>query len=88
MPQDLLEKLKTIQSKATKNSKIIPKLIELKEETNRAFDEHIDHLLSNKGLLKRIKVPKSKLELGCGFFYLFYYISSLIDIYICCNKHI
>ena len=63
MPQDLLEKLKAIQSKATKNSKIIPKLVELKEETNRAFDEHIDHLLSNKGLLRRIKVPKSNIKL-------------------------
>ena len=63
MPQDILDKFKKIQLKVTENSKVIPKLIELREETNKAFDEHINHLRSKEVLIKRIKVPKSNIKL-------------------------
>lgn len=60
---NLQDRLKQIYSEVTGNHKTIPRLIELKEEATKAFDEQIEKLLSHNELIKRIKVPKSNIQL-------------------------
>ncbi len=63
MNLNLSDHLKQIYSELTENNKTIPRLIELKEESIKAFDEHIERLVSKNELIKRIKVPKSNIKL-------------------------
>lgn len=53
----LQEKLKDIYSNI-ENNKAIHRLIELKEETNKAFEEQIEHLIHKHELKKKVVVPK------------------------------
>lgn len=58
MPLNLKERFKEVQLDITKNSKTIPRLIELKEELNQAFDDQIEELLKKNKLVKKIKIPQ------------------------------
>ncbi|MCD4756303.1 hypothetical protein K8R20_01665 [bacterium] len=63
MAQDLLNRLKQIHSDITENSKAIPKLTELQEELNQAFDKRIEQLLTKNELVRKIKIPKIHIKL-------------------------
>ena len=63
MKLSLSNRLKEIYTEAKENNKTIPKLIELKEESVKAFDKQIDKLVSRNNLVKKIKVPKVEINL-------------------------
>jgi hypothetical protein len=58
MKNDLLSKLNDIREQVAKNYKAMPKLVELQAEAKKAFDERIDHLLTQDNLIRKIRVPK------------------------------
>ena len=62
MAQELLDRLKEILSEAIESYKAIPKLTELQEEANKAFNKQIEQLQAKKDFVRRIKVPKINLK--------------------------
>lgn len=63
MKNDLLTRLNNIREEVAKNYKVMPKLVELQIEAKKAFDEQINHLLQEKELIRKIKVPKFNLPI-------------------------
>jgi hypothetical protein len=60
MKENILEKIKENISEISEKNEAYTKLTELKTKVTRIFDEHLDKLLEEKKIVKRIKFPKVK----------------------------
>jgi hypothetical protein len=60
MKENILEKIKENITEISKNNDAYTKLTELKEKINITFDEHINKILEEEDIFKRIKFPKVK----------------------------
>ena len=63
MKNDLVDRLKKIQSDAAKNYKNIPTLTQLAADARKAFNDTIDQLMAKNGLVKKIGVPRQFIKL-------------------------
>lgn len=60
MKENILEQIKENISEISKKNEAYTKLTELKTKVTEIFDEHINKLLEEKQIVKRIKFPKVK----------------------------
>ena len=60
MKENILEQIKENISEISKKNEAYTKLTELKENISQILDEHINKLLEEKQIVKRIKFPKIK----------------------------
>lgn len=63
MTQNLHKRLNQIQKDVTASNTTVSKLIQLRDEAKKAFDERIEQMVYEYGLIKKIRVPKQYLRL-------------------------
>lgn len=62
MKENILDKIKESISEIANNNEAYTKLIQLKENILQTFDEHINKILEEREIIKRIKFPKVKVN--------------------------
>lgn len=65
MIQNLTNKIAQINQDIINNNHSVSKLIHWQNEAKKAFDERIEQLLKESGIVKKIKVPQDFIKLPC-----------------------
>ena len=66
---DLHSRLTKIQNDLIEGNSTISKLIQIRDETKKAFDERVEQLVAESGLIKKIIVPKGLVKLKINWRY-------------------